>query len=228
MRIKPALLFPALLAVSALAHVWLVTSSRIAVKAPRVELPAEQTTEVFLLEEIPPAPTPVPESTPEPRPPEPELTPVHEDIVTATESAQTVELPPEPEPTPRPTPAPTPKPQPTPKAKPTPDKKPAPPASTKSSARIANVPQPVVIRNTPPAYPEIARRSGWEGRAIIRVEVSADGRPLSTSIARSSGYGVLDQSALRAVKSWRFQPRTVSGIPTTGTVEVPVNFSLNR
>ena len=91
-----------------------------------------------------------------------------------------------------------------------------------------NVPKPVVIQNTPPSYPEIARRNGWEGRVMVRVEVSAEGRPLSTAIAKSSGYGVLDQSALRAVKSWRFQPRTVAGIPTTGSVEVPVNFALNR
>jgi protein TonB len=63
---------------------------------------------------------------------------------------------------------------------------------------------------------------------MVRVEVSADGRPLSTSIAKSSGYGVLDQAALRAVKSWRFQPRTISGITSAGTVEVPVNFALNR
>jgi protein TonB len=91
-----------------------------------------------------------------------------------------------------------------------------------------NVPKPVVIQNTPPSYPENARRNGWEGRVLVRVEVSADGRPISTAIAKSSGYGVLDQSALRAVKSWRFQPRTVAGIPTAGSVEVPVNFALNR
>jgi outer membrane biosynthesis protein TonB len=30
------------------------------------------------------------------------------------------------------------------------------------------------------------------------------------------------------VKSWRFRPRTLAGVATTGTVEVPVNFSLNR
>ena len=91
-----------------------------------------------------------------------------------------------------------------------------------------NIPKPVVIQNTPPSYPDLARRNGWEGRVMIRVEVSAEGRPLSTAIAKSSGFGVLDQAALRAVKSWRFQPRTVAGIPSAGSVEVPVSFSLNR
>ena len=87
---------------------------------------------------------------------------------------------------------------------------------------------PVVIKNTPPVYPEIARQKGWEGRTIVRVDVSPEGRATKVSIARSSGFGVLDQAALRAVKQWRFKPRTIAGIPAPGTVEVPVNLGLNR
>ena len=62
----------------------------------------------------------------------------------------------------------------------------------------------------------------------MRVEVSADGVPTTVTLGKSSGYGVLDQAALRAVKSWRFQPRTIGGVAMTGVVEVPVNFALNR
>jgi protein TonB len=60
------------------------------------------------------------------------------------------------------------------------------------------------------------------------VEVSADGLPMSVALAKSSGYGVLDQAALRAVKTWRFQPRTMGGVAMAGTVDVPVNFTLSR
>ena len=114
----------------------------------------------------------------------------------------------------------------TPTPKPTP--KPEPRAAKPKPAAAVNIPKPVVIQNTPPSYPDLARRNGWEGRVLVRVEVSAEGRPISTTIAQSSGFGVLDQSALRAVKSWRFQPRTIAGIPSAGSIEVPVNFSLNR
>ncbi len=216
MRAGSTKIFLALLGVSLLVHAWFIHTRIARIEPPRIDLPQANTTEILLVEELPPppmpepAPEPTPVSTPEPTPPP--LEP--EEVVTAEESPEIAQPTPEPTPTPRPTPKPTPKPEPR-------LEKPKP-------ATVANVPKPVVIRNTPPSYPEIARRNGWEGRVLVRVEVSAEGRPVSTAIARSSGYGVLDQAALRAVKSWRFQPRTVAGLPAPGSVEVPVNFSLNR
>lgn len=213
MRFSSAIVFPALLVASALAHAVLIQSRLLPSRPPEVDFAPTETSEIFLVEELPPpTPEPTPEPTPDPLPPEPEPTPVPEKILTAEQSPEIAE------PTPAPTPAPTPKPPP----------KPIPVAPKPKPAAIQNKPVPVVLKNTPPHYPEIARRNGWEGRVMVRVEVSADGRPLSTSIAKSSGYGVLDRAALRAVKSWRFQPRTISGITSAGTVEVPVNFALNR
>jgi len=80
--------------------------------------------------------------------------------------------------------------------------------------------------NRPPHYPELARRNGWQGLCMVRVRVGADGRPGGVSVARSSGYGILDQAALTAVKRWKFSPRMVRGVASASTVEVPVNFSL--
>jgi len=80
--------------------------------------------------------------------------------------------------------------------------------------------------NRPPHYPEMARRNGWQGLCMVRVTVDATGRPGAVTVARSSGYGVLDQAALSAVRRWRFSPRMVRGVAAASTVEVPVNFSL--
>ncbi|MCX6965691.1 MAG: energy transducer TonB [Verrucomicrobia bacterium] len=216
MRSGSTILFLALLGLSALLHAWFVHTRLAKIEPARVDLVQASTTEILLIEEIPPTPEPTPEPIPPPPQPIPEPTP--EEIVTAEKSPEIAE------PTPAPTPVPTPQATPTPK--PTP--KPEPRAAKPKPAAAVNIPKPVVIQNTPPSYPDLARRNGWEGRVLVRVEVSAEGRPISTTIAQSSGFGVLDQSALRAVKSWRFQPRTVAGIPSAGSVEVPVNFSLNR
>ena len=216
MRSGSTILFLALLGLSALLHAWFVHTRLAKIEPARVDLVQASTTEILLIEEIPPTPEPTPEPTPPPPQPTPEPTP--EEIVTAEKSPEIAE------PTPAPTPVPTPQATPTPK--PTP--KPEPRAAKPKPAAAVNIPKPVVIQNTPPSYPDLARRNGWEGRVMIRVEVSAEGRPISTAIAKSSGFGVLDQAALRAVKSWRFQPRTVAGIPSAGSIEVPVNFSLNR
>lgn len=223
MRKAAPLLFPALLALSLALHFWAMRHSlpQLSIVAPPSSEP--ETTEILMVEELP-EPEPTPEATPEPIPePTPEPTPAptpEEKILAAPQS----EEPPVPEPTPQPTPQATPPPK---KPMPRPTTPPSGPRDTRA-ATAKNTATPVVIKNTPPSYPEIARQKGWEGRAIVRVEVSAEGRATKVTIAKSSGYGVLDQSALRAVKQWRFQPRTIAGIPAPGVVDVPVNFGLNR
>ena len=206
-----AWLFPVLLGISALAHFVLVRNFLVHSGPQKVEFASGETTEVFLIEEAPPLLEPIsePAPTPEPLPEEP-APPKTEEILTTNQSEEVAA----PQPTPEPKRV---------EKKPTPQR-PKPVAA----AKTANVPQPVVIHNTPPAYPETARRAGWEGRVTVRVEVSADGLPLRVALEKSSGYGVLDQAALRTVKNWRFQPRKVGGVAMTGTVDVPVNFTLSR
>jgi protein TonB len=78
----------------------------------------------------------------------------------------------------------------------------------------------------PPDYPEIARRRGQQGRVLVEVNVSADGMPVSVTVARSSGYPSLDSAALSAVQRWRFVPATRGGAPVAAVAEVPVRFRL--
>jgi protein TonB len=206
-----AWLFPLLLGISALAHFMLVRNFLVHSSPQKIEFASGETTEVFLIEEAPPLLEPIPETVPTPEPlPEEPAPPGAEEILTANQSEEVAA------------------PQATPEPKRV-EKKLSPQRLTPVAvAKTANVPKPVVIRNTPPIYPETARRAGWEGRVTVRVEVSADGLPIRVALEKSSGYGLLDQAALRAVKNWRFQPRTVGGVAMTGTVDVPVNFTLSR
>jgi len=58
---------------------------------------------------------------------------------------------------------------------------------------------------TLPPYPEIARRWGYEGRVLVRIQVAADGRISDASVLRSSGHAVLDSACLDTIrKKWRF------------------------
>lgn len=73
--------------------------------------------------------------------------------------------------------------------------------------------------NPQPRYPSLARRRGEEGRVLLRLTVNATGRVEAVSVARSSGYELLDQEAQRTVARWRFQSppteRMVAQIPIT-------------
>lgn len=80
--------------------------------------------------------------------------------------------------------------------------------------------------NTHPVYPLVARLRGYEGVVLLSAEVSVDGRVGGLKIKSSSGYAVLDKSALEAVKTWKFDPGRKMGKPTGMWVDVPVKFLL--
>jgi protein TonB len=85
---------------------------------------------------------------------------------------------------------------------------------------------PRYLSNPRPDYPEQARQLHEQGVVILSVEVSADGRAADVSVGHSSGFPQLDQSALRAVRRWLFEPARAAGMPVSSHVEVPVHFSL--
>ena len=80
--------------------------------------------------------------------------------------------------------------------------------------------------NPKPPYPALARRRGYEGTVRLEVEVLASGKVGKIWIKKSSGYEILDRSALKTVKDWRFIPARFGNIPVKSTVIVPVTFQL--
>ena len=82
--------------------------------------------------------------------------------------------------------------------------------------------------NPKPVYPSLARSRGWEGKVLLRVNVSADGHADSVTIHRSSEHEVLDESAVEAVEKWLFIPAKQGDRAVPCTVIVPINFTLNN
>ena len=85
---------------------------------------------------------------------------------------------------------------------------------------------PKYKENPGPHYPNVARKRGYEGRTLLRVEVLASGKVGRIRIATSSGFDVLDQAALASVRDWTFVPGTQNGKNTKQWVMVPIKFSL--
>lgn len=82
--------------------------------------------------------------------------------------------------------------------------------------------------NPKPKYPDIARRRNWQGKVLLRVRVTADGLSETVSVHRSSGYDALDESAVAAVKNWRFIPAKRGNTAVASSVIVPIIFTLNN
>ena len=63
--------------------------------------------------------------------------------------------------------------------------------------------------------------------SLFRVVVSAAGQAESVKLIKSSGHRILDNSALDAVRKWKFHPATLGGVKVSSTVKVPVRFRLD-
>jgi protein TonB len=83
------------------------------------------------------------------------------------------------------------------------------------------------LNNPIPPYPIQAKRAGIEGIVLVRVLVSPSGLPQKVEVCRTSGYTVLDEAALKAVKNWTFIPARQGKEPITSSAEVPIRFQLN-
>ena len=83
------------------------------------------------------------------------------------------------------------------------------------------------LNNPTPEYPALSRRSGEEGRVLMKVLVSEEGAAENVQIEKSSGSERLDQAAMNAVKRWRFIPAQKNKQPLSAYVLVPMKFALN-
>ncbi|MBM4341083.1 MAG: energy transducer TonB [Deltaproteobacteria bacterium] len=86
--------------------------------------------------------------------------------------------------------------------------------------------QPRYAENPKPLYPREAKKKGYEGEVLLRVEVLSNGQVGEIEVRRSSGHEVLDRSAIKTVKQWKFIPAKKGETPVPIWVNIPVAFQL--
>lgn len=77
-------------------------------------------------------------------------------------------------------------------------------------------------------YPLLARRRGWQGVVRLRFVVTSRGQITGVELASSSGYQLLDDSALKSAEQIRELPVAFEAATTVAPlrVEIPVRFLL--
>ena len=100
----------------------------------------------------------------------------------------------------------------------------APAATTVSAARF----DAAYLQNPHPAYPTLSRRLGEEGKVLLRVRVSPDGRAAAVDVEKSSNFERLDETARQSVARWRFVPAKRGDEAIEATVIVPIVFRLEN
>ena len=176
-----------------------------------IEQPVAKPTPIPLRPQPVAAPAPTPQPQPSPS-----------KVSTPTEVAQAAPVAPVSAPT-----APTP-PAPRAEAPPAPaPPSPAPaPAVTAPSKTDVSIPASYSASNQKPIYPNMSKRLGEQGTVVLRVLVKADGSAGEVEVKSSSNYPRLDQAAIDAVKTWRFNPAKIDGKATDEWYQVPIPFKL--
>jgi len=102
-----------------------------------------------------------------------------------------------------------------------------PPPPSEPQLRAELWPESAMISKTEPEYTEEARRAGIEGTVMLSVIVDEEGGAASMKVIDSALKPTgLEESALEATKTWRFQPRILNGQPVAVPLLVQVNFRL--
>lgn len=99
---------------------------------------------------------------------------------------------------------------------------------TSGSGKGTEIGYPDYGVNPKPDYPRIAKRYGYEGLVVLNVFVMESGSVGKVELRRSSGYDVLDNSALDAVRKWIFIPGKKNGRAVSSWVVVPIRFDLTN
>jgi periplasmic protein TonB len=82
----------------------------------------------------------------------------------------------------------------------------------------------LLVRKVTPTYPPLARQARIQGQVVLRAVISKDGSIEGLTLV--SGHPMLVQSALEAVKQWKYKPYLLNGEPVEVDTEVMVNFTL--
>jgi TonB family protein len=71
----------------------------------------------------------------------------------------------------------------------------------------------------------MARRARLQGVVVVRAVIDEQGAVVDATVLKGLPMG-LNESALNAVKGWRYQPATLGGAPVKVTYNIAVNFRL--
>ena len=84
---------------------------------------------------------------------------------------------------------------------------------------------PHPISSTDPEYSEMARKMKYQSRVRIAGTVDLQGAFTDVCVLVPAGGG-LDEKAMVAVRTWRFEPATLGGEPVAVRIHVQVDFRL--
>lgn len=86
---------------------------------------------------------------------------------------------------------------------------------------------PSFLNRVIPVYPAMARRTGKEGRVLLKLTIDAEGNLSDIEIIENAGFG-FTEAAVSAVRKSTFLPARMNGKPIISRALLPIKFQLTR
>jgi TonB family protein len=81
-----------------------------------------------------------------------------------------------------------------------------------------------LLSSTPPLYPQLARNQRISGD--VKIDALIDERGRVTGMKVISGPAILHQSAMDALRQWKYRPASLNGVPVSMHLLVTIQFRL--
>jgi periplasmic protein TonB len=101
---------------------------------------------------------------------------------------------------------------------------PPPPVAATHPPRVSRMMEGNLVYRVQPQYPTLARQAGVQGIVVLRAMISREGKIENLQVV--SGHPMLVQSAMDAVRQWRYRPCYLNNEPVEVETQVTVNFTL--
>jgi TonB family protein len=84
----------------------------------------------------------------------------------------------------------------------------------------------MLIHRVEPTFPTLPRQTGREGRVELHALIGTDGAVRALQVL--AGDAMFYNSALDAVRQWRYKPTFLNGRPVEVDTHITVIYKLNR
>lgn len=91
---------------------------------------------------------------------------------------------------------------------------------------VTHIDPAMLVHRVEPVYPTLARQLGRAGRVELRAVIATDGTIQSLQVV--SGDPLFYQSAMDAVRQWRYRPTVLNGEPVEIDTFITVIYNISR
>jgi TonB family protein len=87
---------------------------------------------------------------------------------------------------------------------------------------------PRLIQHVAADYPPEAARKGVEGSVDVSFTISPQGKVDDVTIVNAVPSDIFNRAAITAVRRWKYEPKTVNGVPVEAHQQLRLQFKLDR